>query len=103
MGVGSIDAGPALNVDFRNGIPEGWSRPERAAEVRTEVVPGAVPFQRNMTVPGIIPGKGGRGTALRFSATRIFLLGCTVPNGKPLARYGAVEVHYESARSTSSI
>ena len=96
MGIGSIDAGPGLKVDFRNGIPEGWSRPERAAEVRTEVVQGAVPFHRNMTASSIIPGKGQVELPCGFSAKRIFLLGCTVSAGKPLVRYGAVEVHYAS-------
>ena len=96
LGIGSIDAGPALHVDFRNGIPEGWSRPERDAEVRTEFIAGAIPFQRNLTAPGVIPAKGDVELPCGFSATRIFLLGCTVPAGKPLVRYGAVEVHYVS-------
>ena len=96
LGIGSIDAGPGLKVDFRNGIPEGWSRPERAAEVRTEVIQGAVPFQRNMTASSIIPGNGQVELPCGFSAKRIFLLGCTVSAGQPLVRYGAIEVHYAS-------
>ena len=96
LGVGSVDAGPALHVDFRNGLPDGWSRPERNAEVRTEIVPGAVPFQRNVTAPSVIPAKGDVELPCGFSAARIFLLGCTVPDGKPLVRYGVIEVHYAS-------
>ncbi|MHB8865316.1 MAG: FG-GAP repeat domain-containing protein [Pirellulaceae bacterium] len=96
MGIGNIDAGSALHVDFRNGLPDGWSRPERTAEVRTEIIPGAVPFQRHVTVPSVIPAKGDVELPCGFSATRIFLLGCTVPTGTPLMRYGAIEVHYRS-------
>jgi hypothetical protein len=96
LGVGSVDAGPALRVDFRNGLPDGWSRTEREADVRNEFVAGAVPFQRNASVYSLIPAKGDVELPCGFSAQRVFLLGCTVPSGTPLAYYGAVEFHYRS-------
>jgi hypothetical protein len=98
FGVGSVDAGTALQVDFRKGIPENWSRPERAAEVRTEFVSGAVPFLRAVNAPSVIPAKGDVELPCGFSAKRVFLLGCTVPNGKPVTRYGVVEIHYASGK-----
>ncbi len=94
FGVGRIDAGAALNVDFRNGLPEGWSRPTQTVKVDNEVVVGAVPFLRNASVPGIIPASGAVDLPCGFRAKRVFFLGCTVPTGKPLTRYGVIEVHY---------
>jgi len=96
LGIGSIDAGPALRVDFRNGLPDGWNRTSRAADVRNEFVAGAVPFQRNTSVTGLIPAKGEVEFPCGFVAERVFLLGCTVPTGTPLICYGAVEFHYRS-------
>ena len=96
LGIGSIDAGPALQVDFRNGLPDGWNRTAREADVRNEFVTGAVPFQRNASVYSLIPDKGEIELPCGFSAQRVFLLGCTVPSGTPLTYYGAVEFHYHS-------
>ena len=96
LGVGSIDAGPALQVDFRNGLPDNWSRTAREAEVRYEFVTGAVPFQRNASIGSLIPDKGEIELPCGFAAQRVFLLGCTVPSGTPLDCYGAVEFHYRS-------
>ena len=55
-----------------------------------------MPFQRNASVAGLIPAKGELELPCGFSAARVFLLGGTVPSGKPLACYGAVELHYRS-------
>jgi len=101
MGIGRIDAGPGLQVDFRNGLPEGWTRSAREAEVRLEVISGAVPFQRNASGTGLIPAKGEVEIPCGFEAERVFLLGCTVPGGTPLTWYGAVELHYQSGRVDS--
>jgi hypothetical protein len=91
LGIGGVDAGPALRVDFRQGLPEGWVRPERETEPRWELVGGGVPFRRNAALPGLIPEKGDVEIPCGFAPRRVFLLGCTVPLGEPLAYYGAVE------------
>ena len=96
VGIGSIDAGPALKVDFCNGMPEGWSRPEREANVRSELVTAGVPFQRNASVYSVIPEKGDVEIPCGFAAKRLFFLGCTVPTGQPLSYYGGIELHYQS-------
>lgn len=96
LGIGSIDAGPGLRVDFKKGLPDGWNRTTREAEVRNEFVAGAVPFQRSASVPGLIPAKGELELPCGCSAQCVFVLGCTVPSGTPLTCYGAVELHYHS-------
>ncbi len=96
LGIGRIDAGPALRVDFRQGMPEGWERPERVAEARWELVSGGVPFRRNTAVHGLISAEGELDIPCGFAPERVFFLGCTVPLGEPLAYYGAIEFHYQS-------
>ncbi|MCU0959882.1 MAG: VCBS repeat-containing protein [Pirellulaceae bacterium] len=96
LGVGQIDAGAALRVDFRQGLPEGWQQSERVVEVRREYVPGTIPFERHVTHQGVIPDKGEVALPCGFRARRLYFLGCTVPAGVPLGTYGAIELHYQT-------
>lgn len=96
LGVGRIDAGPALQVDFGQGLPDHWQRPERTAETRYELVPGAIPFRRNVVAYTLIPVNGSVELACGFAAKRLYFLGGTIASGKPLATYGGIEIHYRS-------
>ncbi len=94
LGVGRIDAGDALRVDFREGIPDGWDRPERTAEIRYELLTGGIPFQRPTGVFSLMPARGTADLPCGFAAQRLFFLGCTVAGGRPLKSYGSVQIHY---------
>ncbi len=96
LGIGRIDAGLPLRVDFRGGLPDDWVATSRAADVRYDYVAGTVPFRRNAGIGGLIPARGAIEFPCGFVAARVFLLGCTVPTGRPLDCYGAVEFHYRS-------
>jgi len=95
LGIGRIDAGPAMHVDFRQGIPKNWRRPEQAARVHVKIVADGVPFRCNTAVHTLIPQSGSVEIPCGFSAQRLFVLGCTVTHGKPRATYGAIEIHYQ--------
>ncbi len=95
MGIGSIDARPSLQVDFSQGMPEGWNRSEQEATVRNELVDDGIPFQRNASVYSVIGQQGDLEIPCGFTARRIFLLGCTVGLGTPTGVYGGVELHYQ--------
>ena len=96
LGVGRIDASPAMKVDFRQGLPKDWERPERAAGVRYELVAGGIPFQRNALAFTLIPKTGTAELPCGFVAERLYFLGCTVGGGKALITYGGIEVHYQT-------
>ncbi|MBN1421757.1 MAG: AGE family epimerase/isomerase [Planctomycetes bacterium] len=96
LGVGMIDAGPALRVDFRKGMPEGWKtiasakpEPERAAY---ETIEGGIPFRSLRGT--MLPAAGAAEIPCGFAAERLFVLGCTVPRGTPLEVRGAIEILY---------
>lgn len=97
LGVGQINAGPAMKVDFRQGLPKDWERPERAAGVRYELVVGGIPFQRNASAFTLIPKTGTAELPCGFVAERLYFLGCTVGGGKALITYGGIEVHYQTS------
>lgn len=102
MGVGRIDAGDVLRVDFRDGLPEGWSQAiARIEQPRQEILSGSVPFQRYPGQFTVVPPAGRVEIPCGFSAERIFLLGGTVPQGKPAEGYGTVEVVYADGTSES--
>ncbi|MBN1491612.1 MAG: VCBS repeat-containing protein [Phycisphaerae bacterium] len=94
LGVGQIDAGPAMRIDFREGMPEGWARSKREASVRFEDVAGGVPFRRNANAYTIIPASGSVEIPCGFAADRLLFLGCTASGAKPLETYGGIEIHY---------
>ena len=54
LGVGQIDASPGMKVDFRQGIPKNWDRPQRTADARYELLTGGIPFRRNTAAYSVI-------------------------------------------------
>lgn len=94
IGVGMIDAGPSMAVDFRTGMPEGWKSSPPLTEDRMETVEGGVPFLRRATMFTMVPATGVAEVPCGFSARRLFFLGCTVPTGRPLDVYGSIEIVY---------
>jgi len=96
LGVGRIDAGTALKIDFRKGLPKSWRRPETTESVRYELVPGGIPFNRYANAFTVIPKQGSVEIPCGFAAGRLYFLGCTVPGGKVLTTYGGIEVHYKT-------
>ncbi len=96
LGVGKIDAGSAMTVDFSRGMPALWRRSERDAALRYEIVSGGIPFRRNAAVYNLIPDKGHVEIPCGFTAKQLFLLGCTVGLARPMKICGGVELHYQS-------
>ncbi len=96
LGVGRIDAGPAMKVDFRQGMPKGWAAAENKAELHYETLTGGVPFKRAANVFTLIPGQGAVEIPCGFTTTRLFFLGCTVAGARPLETYGGIELHYRT-------
>ncbi len=96
LGVGWIDAGPAMKINFRQGIPKNWDRPQRTADVRYELVTDGIPFKRNPLAFTLIPDTGTVELPCGFPAERLYFLGCTVAGGKPLNTYGGIEIHYQT-------
>lgn len=94
LGVGEIDAGPQLRVDFRKGMPEGWEVSQIPREARTEPIQGGIPFLALRET--LIPTRGAVEIPCGFAARRLFVLGCTVFRGKPLETHGTIEIHYRS-------
>ncbi|HUT94445.1 MAG TPA: hypothetical protein VMY37_33615 [Thermoguttaceae bacterium] len=94
IGVGRIDAGAPLRVDFREGLPKDWEVVARPMEDRSELVTGGIPFRRRAAVYSLIPNQGAREIPCGFRAERLFLLGGTAASGKPLETYGSIEIVY---------
>lgn len=99
LGVGRIDAGPALRVDFRHGLPEGWLARSQPYEHRAEVLAGGVPFLRYLAEFSMIPASGVREIPCGFAAERLFVLGCTIAEGEPLETYGDIEIVYRQGQA----
>jgi len=96
LGIGRIDAGSPLRVDFAKGMPDGWIAKTEPTKPRTELVSGGVPFLRHPAVYSIVPASGALELPCGFSAERLFLLGCTVAGGRPLESYGTIEIVYRN-------
>jgi hypothetical protein len=94
LGIGRLEAGPAMTVDFKSGMPDGWKFTTAKTETKTELVADGVPFLRCPAAYTLIPATGSLEIPCGFAAHRIFLLGCTVPGGKPTEVYGTVEITY---------
>jgi hypothetical protein len=94
LGIGRIDAGEALRVNFEEGMPEGWEESEKERENHYETIGGTVAFRRDTNVFTLIPGSGAVEIPCGFKAKRVFFLGCTVSDFKPLETYGGIEIHY---------
>ena len=96
FGIGRIDAGDALRVDFKDGMPKGWAQEEKKAELLYEAVAGGVPFKRLADAYTVIPSSGSVEIPCGFTATRLFFLGCTTQNFKPLESFAGIEIHYRA-------
>jgi hypothetical protein len=96
MGVGRIDAGPTLRIDFRQGMPKGWAEAERKAEVVYEVLTGGVPFKRVVNAFTLIPKQGSVEIPCGFAAAGIYFLGGTAAGARPLETCGGIEIHYKA-------
>jgi hypothetical protein len=102
LGIGRIDAGPAMRIDFRDGMPKGWvSRSTPSAEPRTEVLRGGIPFLRYTSQYTMVPASGALEIPCGFAAERLFILGCTIPSGRPLEIYGQIDIVYRNGSSES--
>jgi hypothetical protein len=96
FGVGRIDAGDSLRVDFRNGLPEGWIAKVEPAKHRPEVLRGGIPFLRYPSEYSLVPASGVREIPCGVAAQRLFFLGGTVANGRPLETCGSIELVYRA-------
>ena len=99
MGIGRIDAGSGLCVNFAHGIPAGWVTTAKSGSHETEVVCGGVPFRRYAAQYSMIPASGSEEIPCGFAADHLYFLGCTVPQGRPLDTFGTIEIVYRSGDS----
>jgi len=99
LGIGSIDAGPELRLDFSRGLPEDWKVTQKLPGNRTESVMGGIPFKRLPAVYTMVPSAGAAEIPCGFTAERLFFLGCTVHRGKPPEVYGTIEIFYRGGRT----
>jgi hypothetical protein len=96
LGVGRIDAGDSLRVDFRNGLPDGWIAKAEPAKQRPEVLRDGIPFLRHPSEYSLVPLSGLREIPCGVAAQRLFFLGGTVASGRPLETCGSIELVYRS-------
>jgi hypothetical protein len=75
LGIGRIDAGDPLRVDFTNGMPDGWATQTQPTAIRSEIVSGGIPFLRYPAVYTMIPASGQLEIPCGFPAERLFFLG----------------------------
>lgn len=101
LGVGRIDAGDALWVDFRTGMPQGWAAKAEPTRDRPEVVRGGIPFLRHPSEYTMVPASGARELPCGFAAERVFVLGGTVATGRPLEVAGFLDVVYRNGSRDS--
>lgn len=99
MGVGRIDAGPAMRVDFSRGLPDGWLASTPPSKPRTEVLSGGIPFLRYPSEYTMIPATGICELRCGFAAERLFFLGCVVGGARPAELYGEIEIVHRAGPS----
>jgi hypothetical protein len=102
MGIGKIDAGPALQVDFAKSPKlEGWtvSKPpvEETKKRERPVVGPGVPFSD--LGRSVAPLTGSTRIPCGFKARRLFFLGVTVEYGAAGDRRGEIEIVYQGGGS----
>lgn len=96
FGVGMIDAGPGLKVDFAKGMPAGWKAsapPPEKTDTDATIVAGPVPFRATRSYT-MVPASGALELPVGVAAERLFFLGCTIARGKPLELCGRIEIVY---------
>lgn len=101
IGVGRIDAGESLRVDFRDGLPKDWMAKVDPTPSRPEVLRNGVPFLRHVSQYSLVPASGTRQIACGFAAERIFFLGGTVAFGRPLETVGSIDLIYRDGTRDS--
>ena len=98
LGVEKIEAGPELTVDFRQGVPKGWgttaTKEAEATRQSTDVTDSLVPFRTFQDAYTWVPGRGVGRIDVDCPVERIYLLGCTVPDGRVLRTFGQVDLIY---------
>jgi hypothetical protein len=99
LGIGRIDAGPPLRIEFNTRIPDNWTVRSPPVAVRTEILPGGVPFLRYPSQYTLVPASGELAIPCGFAAEQLFFLGCTLPGGKPLEVYGWIEIVYRDGHA----
>jgi hypothetical protein len=98
LGIGRIDAGPEMSVDFRRGLPDDWkTTAEEVSEERRPVrvlSDGPIPFQVSEDCYTWIPEQGASQIAIGTRVKALYILGATVPANRVLATYGYLDVIY---------
>jgi hypothetical protein len=101
LGVGMIDAGDPLRVDFRNGLPKDWIAKVQPAKERPEVLRDGIPFLRHASHYTLFPVSGTREIPCGLAAQRLFFLGGTVAAGRPLDVCGFIDLVYRDGARDS--
>ncbi|MHB8897318.1 MAG: FG-GAP repeat domain-containing protein [Thermoguttaceae bacterium] len=105
LGIGKIEAGPELTVDFRQGLPKGWAMAEpetdQSARRFEDIKDGPVPFRTFQDAFTWVPESGASRVDIGCEVERVFLLGCTVPGGHVLRPYGTVDLVYDDKTKES--
>lgn len=94
LGIGRIDGGAGFEVDFRDGLPEGWTSIAEKRSARYEEIKGGVPFLSLASHESMIPKAGVAEIPCGFKTRRLFFLGCTVSRARPLEISGTLELTY---------
>ena len=98
LGVEKIEAGPAMTIDFRQGIPKDWQAAARALQTSQRqsnvFTGGPVPFRGCCDAFTWVPEQGIARVPVGCPVKRLFVLGCTVPAARVLETYGHIDVVY---------
>ena len=100
IGIGHIDARDALQVDFKQGMPEAWHTSSRQVDQQTTLNSGdgsasGISFRALQSAYSMLSTAGTTEIPCGFVAERLFFLGCTIAEGKPLEIGGWVEIVYD--------
>lgn len=97
LGVGQIDAGTDLKIDFRNGLPKDWkTTSETSVQEGRQQVPmdSPIPFLVDEDSYTWIRDNGASHVRIGNQVKRLFVLGCTVPANRVLTTYGYLDLVY---------
>jgi hypothetical protein len=99
LGIGRIEAGETLTVDFRQGMPEGWQTVIRSEDEQSRKslvnLEGPVPFRGYEDTYTWIPESGVARVLVGAQVARLFVLGGTVPASRALQTYGYLDLIYD--------